>query len=172
MDTDDAETAYERVLADAGASFPQRDSADVNVINTVIYGTGSIIDDENEVGGYPVLESATPPADTDHDGMPDEWELAKGLDPDDAGDSAEDRNGDGYTNVEEYINWICSTAVKADLDDDFEVDLEDFAMFAGHWSEINCDEQNNWCGGADLTRDGKVGLDDLREFVANWLAGY
>ena len=70
--TDDAETAYSRVLADAGASFPERDLADERVINDVIDGTGSIIDDEDEVGGWPALEPNTPPDDTDHDGMPDE----------------------------------------------------------------------------------------------------
>jgi hypothetical protein len=93
------------------------------------------------------------------------------LNPDDANDSSTDRDNDGCTNIEEYLNWLCSTAAKADLDDDFDIDLEDFATFAEHRLEINCDEQNSWCGGADLTRDGEVGLDDLWEFVANWLAG-
>jgi hypothetical protein len=103
--------------------------------------------------------------------MPDDWELVYCLDPSDPNDRNDDRNGDGYTNLEEYLNWLCSTAAKADLDDNFGVDLVDFAMFAAHWPEINCDKQNNWCGGADLTRDGEVGMDDLLEFVANWLAG-
>ena len=104
--TDDAATAYELVLADAGASFPVRDAVDVRIVNDVINGTGSIIDDEDEVGGWPELEPAMPPADTDHDGMPDEWELACCLDPYNANDANGDRDGDGYTNIEEYINWL------------------------------------------------------------------
>jgi hypothetical protein len=37
------------------------------------------------------------------DGMPDEWEDENGLDPD-KDDSAGDQDGDGYTNIEEYVN--------------------------------------------------------------------
>ena len=38
--------------------------------------------------------------------MPDEWELRYGLDPNDASDAVKDCNGDGYTNIEKYINGI------------------------------------------------------------------
>ena len=44
------------------------------------------------------------PADTDHDGMPDAWEVKYQLDPDKAIDSSIDSDDDGYTNVEEYLN--------------------------------------------------------------------
>jgi parallel beta-helix repeat protein len=54
-----------------------------------------------------------------------------------------------------------------DLDFSGSVDMVDLAMFAAHWPEIGC----GTCGGAELTGDGKVGVDDLRELVANWLAG-
>jgi hypothetical protein len=56
-----------------------------------------------EAGGYPVIDRGTPCLDTDHDGMPDDWEIARGLNPS-LDDSAHDRNNDGYTNIEEYIN--------------------------------------------------------------------
>ena len=36
--------------------------------------------------------------------MPDEWERKYGFNPDDAGDNAHDKDDDGYTNVEEYLN--------------------------------------------------------------------
>ena len=42
--------------------------------------------------------------DSDRDGMPDEWELQHGFDPTDASDGTGDRDGDGYTNVEEFLN--------------------------------------------------------------------
>jgi hypothetical protein len=38
--------------------------------------------------------------------MPDKWEAIVGLNPNDANDSRGDRDGDGYTNIEEYINWL------------------------------------------------------------------
>lgn len=103
---EEAPAAYAAVLAGVGATKPMRDSADTRIINDVINGTGRVIDDEDDVGGWPVLSSGTPPVDTDHDGMPDSWETARGLNPNDALDGKLDRDGDGYTNVEEYINSL------------------------------------------------------------------
>ena len=67
-------------------------------------GTGSIIDSQEQVGGWPELKSATPPVDTDEDGMPDSWERKFGLNPRDPSDGAADKDHDGYTNLEEYLN--------------------------------------------------------------------
>ncbi|MGD0573623.1 MAG: pectate lyase [Sedimentisphaerales bacterium] len=103
---EDAPTAYARVLADAGAVFPVRDAVDKRVVDSVIKKMGGIIDRIDEVGGYPMMESGVSPEDSDHDGMPDKWELAVGLNPYDANDARGDRDGDGYTNIEEYINWL------------------------------------------------------------------
>lgn len=104
--TEDASTAYTRVLADAGAVFPVRDAVDKRVVDSVTKKTGGIINHIDEVGGYPMMKSGIPPVDSDHDGMPDKWELAVGLNPYDANDAHGDRDGDGYTNIEEYINWL------------------------------------------------------------------
>ena len=41
--------------------------------------------------------------DTDGDGMPDIWEIANHLDPNDPGDASLDPDGDGMTNLEEYL---------------------------------------------------------------------
>lgn len=48
----------------------------------------------------------TPYVDSDMDGMPDEWEQRYGLNPNDPMDANRDYNGDGYTNIEKYINGI------------------------------------------------------------------
>ena len=104
--TDDAIKAYKRVLAQAGAALPKRDAVDVRIVNDVINGTGRIINDEEEVGGWPKLKSEKPPLDNDHDGMPDAWEKVRNLNPNNATDGPKDRDGDGYTNIEEYLNWL------------------------------------------------------------------
>ena len=67
----------------------------------VTYAEGQgIITDISQVGGYPEYHGE-PYADADSDGMPDDWESAHGLNPNDAADAAGDLNGDGYTNIEE-----------------------------------------------------------------------
>jgi len=170
--TDDAVTAHELVLADAGAILPERDAADVRVINDVINGTGCIIDDEAEVGGWPELESATPLPDTDHDGMPDEWELAHCLDPCEPNDTSDDRNGDGYTNIEEYINWIplgisMSQRHKTDINCDDTVNFSDYSEFAQRYcsivSSIAYDEK------CDLDEDNAISIGDLSLIAQDWL---
>jgi len=65
-----------------------------------------IITDPRQMGGYPEYRAWQPYKDTDMDGMPDEWETANGLNPNDASDAQKDCNGDGYTNIEKYINAI------------------------------------------------------------------
>jgi hypothetical protein len=57
-------------------------------------------------GGYTELARGDPPVDTDHDRMPDDWETDHGLDPSDASDGNRDLDGNGYTNVEEYLHWL------------------------------------------------------------------
>ena len=64
-----------------------------------------IITDIRQMGGYPEYKG-TPYVDTDGDGMPDEWEKANGLNPNDPSDANKDCTGDGYTNIEKYINGI------------------------------------------------------------------
>lgn len=71
-----------------------------------------IITDVRQMGGYPEYKGE-PYVDTDKDGMPDEWEKANGLNPNDPSDANEDCTGDGYTNIEKYINAI-PTTVKID----------------------------------------------------------
>jgi hypothetical protein len=168
--TDDANIAYAMVLADAGASFPVRDTADTNVINNVINHTGLIIDDEDQVGGWPVLASGTPPLDTDHDGMPDDWEFALCLDPCDPSDRNSDRDGDGYTNVEEYLNWLPSQEPmpsRADLNCDDIVDFYDFSGFASHYpSSVGSPLYDRKY---DFNDDDVISIADLFYIAQDWL---
>jgi hypothetical protein len=98
--------AFDQVLDGAGATLPQRDAVDRRVISAVRSGGGRIIDSPSDVGGYPALAAGTPPVDTDHDGMPDDWETQRELSPRDAADAAQDQDGDGYTNIEEYLHNV------------------------------------------------------------------
>ena len=101
---DPAPSAQARVLARAGASL-RRDDIDRKIVEGVLSRTGRIIDNETEDGGWPALRSLPAPSDTDADGMPDAWERRRGFDPA-RDDSAGDRDRDGWTNIEEYLNEL------------------------------------------------------------------
>jgi len=117
--TTSAKKAYKNVLKNAGATLPKRDSYDRRIIEEVTTGkcaygdsygplTG-IIDSQANTPGWPELKTYNVKADTDKDGMPDSWEKAEGLNPDDPGD----RNAiapSGYTMLEEYINSITGSS--------------------------------------------------------------
>jgi hypothetical protein len=126
-----AEDAYKYVLENAGATLPRRDAVDLRIIEQVKTGkiayagdgrtdTGreyikrrldresyrkGIITDISQVGGYPEYKGI-PYKDSDSDGLPDEWEIKYRLNPFDPVDAVMDCNGDGYTNIEKYINGI------------------------------------------------------------------
>ncbi len=111
--TQPAPEAYELVLARAGAILPVRDAVDMRIVTDVRARSGAIIDSQWEVGGWPVYRPARPPVDSDRDGMPDAWEIARGLGPRNPADSAADRDGDGYTNIEEYLNGLAAAGLSA-----------------------------------------------------------
>jgi hypothetical protein len=90
--------AYAKVVAEAGAS-KSRDTVDTELINQVksLGKSGALISDETVSpwnSGGPIA-GGTAPKDTDGDGMPDDWEIANGLDPN-VNDAMQDKNGDGY----------------------------------------------------------------------------
>lgn len=123
--------AYDLVLDNSGATLPRRDAVDERIVRVVRTGVIEyadnvnlddipkfehrrlpddsyklgIITDISQVGGYPEY-NGTPYKDTDGDGMPDWWEIKYGLNPNDPADANGDLNGDGYTNIEKFINGI------------------------------------------------------------------
>ena len=136
-----AQEAYEFVLNNVGANIPKRDAVDERTIKHIRTGQfdydknadpatfappqnrrlseesykQGIITDIVQVGGFPEYKGA-PRKDTDGDGMPDEWEIKYKLNPNDPSDASGDINGDGYTNIEKYINGI-DPAKKVDWKD-------------------------------------------------------
>lgn len=118
--TQSATDAYASVLKNAGCSLPLRDTLDARIATDVVNRTGRIIDVQ---GGYPhgtpfttsqmawpVIDSLPAPADNDHDGMPDEWETQRGLNPANAADR-NNYHANGYTNLENYLNGDSIVAI-------------------------------------------------------------
>jgi len=107
-----AKEAYESCLKYSGCSLV-RDKVDERFIKGIIDNTGKQIDSQSEVGGWDFYETMSRPADwdTDSDGMPNDWEKKNGLDPDNPDDGKDDKNKNGYTNLEEYINSLVNVPV-------------------------------------------------------------
>ena len=93
------------VLANAGARSPELGAIDARIIQSVIDGTGSIIDSPSDVGGYGQIQGSSPLPDSDNDGIPDAFEAIIGSNAS-TFDAHGDANGDGYSNIENYINGL------------------------------------------------------------------
>ncbi len=106
--TQPAKDAYELALSTSGASV-KRDAVDARFIQDLRDGKGKLLDSQKEVGGWPALESAECPKDTDQDGMPDAWESANGLDSANPADGSAVKAPEQYTNLEQYLNGLCNT---------------------------------------------------------------
>ena len=125
--THSAAEAFSKVLAYSGASL-YRDEIDARYMEEAKTGTAKykgsitnspgIIDKVSDVNGYTEANfgKGTRPADfdTDKDGIPDAWETANGLDPNDASDALTyslDSKG-YYTNLEVYANSLVEDIMK------------------------------------------------------------
>ncbi len=108
--TQTAIDAYNQVRSYVGNSWWARDVIDTRIIGNLNTNTGP----PNGIGVLNTAESnavagatfTTRPGnwDTDQDGMPNDWELAHGLNPNSAADNKLDFDSDGYVNVVEYLN--------------------------------------------------------------------
>ncbi|MET0355162.1 MAG: cellulose binding domain-containing protein [Cellvibrio sp.] len=104
-----AAATLQYVINNAGTSH-QRDEVDQYVLNELqSWGKkGKTISDETSLGITNVVGNITgdtAPQDTDRDGMPDAWETQNGFNPN-SNDAMFDKDGDGWVNVEEYINSL------------------------------------------------------------------
>jgi hypothetical protein len=120
-----ARNAYKSVLSDVGCTMPAIDKHDARMVTETLNGTYSCTGSKTQKGGiidanseskedYSIYPSASRESgfDSDGDGMPDWWETFNGFNPKSAnGDFSEsngDANGDGYTNLEDYLNWMAT----------------------------------------------------------------
>lgn len=120
--TQTANNAYKNVLSDVGCNIPMLDDHDVRIINETLNDTFSIRgsvsglpgfpDDESDAGGWEKYPEKHRPEnwDSDKDGLPDWWESIHGLNPHsekgDFSDTNADKDGDGYTNLNDYLSWM------------------------------------------------------------------
>ena len=121
--TSTAIAAYDKVLDYAGAVL-KRDAVDTRTVlharNKTFYKAGSngstngIIDTQADVDGWPELQSIPAAVDTDGDGMPDDWETAKGLNPKVANSGGRNLST-GYDNIEVYVNSLVAAIVANQL---------------------------------------------------------
>lgn len=136
-----AKAAYKNVLCDVGANQPFLDNHDTRMVNETLAGTtttvGSqsgkkgLIDSEEDKGcegfkGLNITEAKRDANwDTDQDGMPDWWEEVKGV-----SDGNADENADGYTNLEEYLNWLAEPHFTLKQGESVTIDMKKY--FAGY----------------------------------------
>ena len=134
-----AEMAYEKVLAYAGASYV-RDIIDQRIVSETEAGvytyegsngsTNGIIDSQADVEGYIEYKSAPRLRDSDGDGIPDAWETANGLDPYNVDDSALPfPSANGYTAIEVYINSLVEDIMRDGLADAESANTEFFPTY-------------------------------------------
>ena len=159
-----AELAYKTVLSDAGANQPVLDDHDTRIFEETLAGTytyvGSvsgyygIIDRETDAGGYEDYpeEARADDFDTDQDGMPDWWEYVKGLNVDYADNNSDD-DGDGYTALEEYLNWLAEPHYTLYAGTKTEIDLAE--LFRGFTNDpyYSCDADID---GIDISIDDNI----------------
>lgn len=96
----------EAAVLDSVGAWP-RDAMNTRTIAEARAGTGTL----GNVSDALLESGPEPPADADRDGIADAWETEHGLDPGDAQDHKADRNGDGYSNLEEYLDELASLLI-------------------------------------------------------------
>lgn len=140
-----AESAYKSVLSDVGCNMPTLNKHDARIIDETRNGststTGSktgkkgLIDHEEDSEGFDAaklgITTETRPTgfDTDMDGIPDWFEEIAGTDKNVANNN-DDRDGDHYTDLEEYLDWMAHPNFIVKVGDTKSIDLKPY--FAGY----------------------------------------
>ncbi|MBN1181937.1 MAG: T9SS type A sorting domain-containing protein, partial [Bacteroidales bacterium] len=145
FETQSAEDAYLAVLEHAGVSIPFRDTIDRRIVNEVKLGIATfggtyganlgIIDSPDDVEGWPKLFTLPAYDDSDHDGMPDEWEDFMGFNKNNPEDRNNDHDNNGYTNLEEYLNSIVKRPDVIYPPANLTVNLIDFNTILLEWED-------------------------------------
>lgn len=143
-----AKDAYKSILSDVGCNMPMFDDHDKRIVKETLEGTytyvgskskvGGIIDHQDEAGGYENYpeEIRTADFDTDHDGLPNWWEDLHGSNPNsnkgDYFDSNADEDKDGYTALEDYLEWMSVPHFFLKANEQKSVELSGFTLGYKH----------------------------------------
>jgi hypothetical protein len=117
--------------------------------------------------------STDAPVDVDRDGMPDDWESTHGLNPNNPEDRNNDLDGDGYTNLEEYLNSITdlqAAEYPGDFNGDLRVDFTDFIQFAQMFDRSK--GEDGFDPIFDFDGSGKVDFPDFITFANSFNVQY
>lgn len=142
--TQSASDAFKDVLSDVGCNQPIIDDHDIRIINETLNGTytysGSksgkpgLPDSQEDVGGwenYPELNREAN-FDSDHDGLPDWWEKLHNLNfqskKGDFSDANADMDKDGFTNLDQYLEWMATPHLNTSLGNTVAIDLKKLAV--------------------------------------------
>ena len=141
-----AKDAYKHVLSDVGATQPVFDDHDMRIIDETLdgswtfrgsynspNGTRGIIDHQNDVGGWEDYgdEIRANDYDSDGDGLPDWWEAIIGTNPNspegDFSDSNADDDKDGFTNLDDFLEWMGRAHYTVEKQTPLEIDLQELS---------------------------------------------
>lgn len=142
VETQSAKAAYKDVLSDVGCTQPLLDSHDKRIIKETrdssytftgsLSQMGGMIDTEEDTGGFPnyKIYKRDDNWDSDHDGLPNWWEEAKGLNVNsekgDFSDSNVDKNDDGFTELEDYLAWMATPHFIKKVGDTFSLNVAEY----------------------------------------------
>ena len=93
---------------------------------------GGLIDNEADQGGWPEFKNDNRPSDwdTDHDGLPNWWEETHGLNPKstvgDFSDTNLDKDKDGFTQLDDYLDWMSKLHYFINNGDQIELSVNDY----------------------------------------------
>ncbi|MGY5355633.1 pectate lyase family protein [Wenyingzhuangia sp. IMCC45467] len=181
INTESATAAYKDVLSDVGATQPFFDNHDHRIVNETLKGTykfkGSksglpgMIDTELDAGGFPKYASEIRPKDwdTDHDGLPNWWEEAHGLNPNskvnDYSETNKDEDKDGFTQLEDYLNWMAQPHFFIENGGVVELDVKDY--FKGYENKPSY-SFSNVKNGEVLLKNGKIRFKNTQKGFASF----
>ena len=159
-----AEQAMRWIIDSVGPSLPSRDEVDQYLIDELTsFGTGGSsggISDETTLPhkGTGTLFTGNKPQDTDGDGIPDEWEKANGLNPNNAADAAAIA-ANGYANIENYVFTITEAYPYVKNPTNLKVTEQQKTSVALSWTD-NADNERGYI--VEISTDNKTFTEKAR----------